>query len=137
MRAILSYVDVTKDKRSENKYKLFLALKKCHMSVSTETISRWLKEMLQMAGISNKFTAHSTQAASTSAAKCKGVSVLRAGNWSQESTFNRFNSKTITNPAQNTTYTQVLFCTKEKQVSHNCKHWTTHCHICSLIMTWN
>ena len=60
VRALLSYIDVTKDKRSEKEYKLFLALKKPHMSVSTSTISRWLKEMLRAAGINNKFTVHST-----------------------------------------------------------------------------
>ena len=85
------------------------------MSVSTSTISRWLKEMLRMAGINN-FTAHSTRAASTSAAKSKDI--LKAGNWSRESTFNRFYNKTITPATENAGYTQMLFSAKEKQVSH-------------------
>ena len=75
-----------------------------------------------MAGINN-FTAYSTRAASTSAAKSKKISVrdiLKAGNWSRESTFNRF-YKTITLATENTGYIQTLFSTKEKQVSHNYK----------------
>ena len=56
VKALINYVDETKDKRAEKEYKLILALKKPHMLVSTSTISRWLKEMLRMAGI-NKFTA--------------------------------------------------------------------------------
>lgn len=105
--------------RDEREYKLFLALKKPHLSVSTGTISRWLKDMLRMAGISNKFTAHSTRAASTSAAKSKGASVreiLKAGNWSRESTFNKYYNKAVTVSTED--YTRVVFSTKEKQVSH-------------------
>ena len=115
--SLLSYVDRTKEKYTNKEFKLFLALKKPHMSVSTGTISRWLKEMLRMAGINN-CAAHSTRAASTSAAKCKGISVrdiLRAGNWSRESTFNRF-YKTITSSVENTA---TLRCCSllEKRVS--------------------
>ena len=46
VNTLLAYVDKTKDKRTAKEFKLFLALKKPHMSVSTGTISRWLKEML-------------------------------------------------------------------------------------------
>ena len=60
VKFLLTYVDKTKDICAEKEYKLFLALKKPHMSVSTGAISRWLKEMLWMAGINN-FTAHSTK----------------------------------------------------------------------------
>ena len=40
VKFLLAYVDKTKDERAEKQYKLFLALKKPHMSVSTVTISR-------------------------------------------------------------------------------------------------
>ena len=52
--------------------------------------------MLHMAGVDSKVTAHSTRAASASAAKTTGASVadiLKAGNWCRESTFNRFYNK--------------------------------------------
>ena len=122
VKALHAYIDQTKDKRAEKEYKLFLALKKPHLSVSTGTISRWLKEMLRMAGINNKFTAHSTRAASVSAAKAKGLTVreiLNAGNWSRESTFNKFYNKEITLTTENAgCYTQTLFSIKEKKVSY-------------------
>ena len=113
--SLLSYVDRTKEKCTNKEFKLFLALKKPHMSVSTGTIFRWLKEMLRMAGINN-YTAHSIRAASTSAARSKGISVrdiLRTGNWSRESTFNRFYNKTIISSVENTAYTQ-MFSAKEQ-----------------------
>ena len=122
VKALRVYVDQTKDKRAEKEYKFFLALKKPHLSVSTGTISRWLKEMLRMAGINNKFTAHLTRAASVSAAKAKGLTVreiLNGGNWSRESTFNKFYNKEITLTTKNAgCYTQTLFSIKEKEVSH-------------------
>ena len=123
VKFLLTCVEETKDKCVEKEYNFFLALKKPHMSVSTGTISRWLKEMLRMAGI-NYFTAHSTRATSTLAAKSKVVSVrdiLQAGNWSRESTFNRFYNKAITPATENAGYIQMLFSTKEKQVSYDYK----------------
>ena len=51
-----------------------------------------------MAGIKNSFKSHSTRAASALAAKDRGATVtdiLKAGDWSRETTFNRFYNKTI------------------------------------------
>ena len=140
VKLLYAYIDKSKDKRSDKENRLFLALKKPHLSVSTSTISRWLKEMLAMAGVDSKFTAHSTRAASVSAAKTKGASVadiLKAGNWSRESTFNRFYNK----PTQgNGNYTNLVFSVntnKEVSIHDNMKRRTIHCHICSLITPWN
>ena len=45
-----------------------------HKAVSTETIFRWLVQVLPLAGIvTSPFTGHSTRAASTSKAKALGV----------------------------------------------------------------
>ena len=118
VKTLRAYIDQTKDQHAEKEYKLLLAL---NLSVSTGTISRWLKEMLQIAGIKNKFTAHSTRSALVSVAKAKRLEVreiLNAGNWSRESTFNKFYNKEITLATENVgCYTQTVFSTKEKKVS--------------------
>ena len=58
------------------------------------TISHWIKATLGRAGVDTKtFSAHSTRSASTSHAATRGVPVcdiLKAANWSSQSTFERF-----------------------------------------------
>ena len=54
----------------ENQHGFFISYQKPHKDVSVDTVSRWLKTTLQLAGIDiEKFGAHSTRSASTSAAK--------------------------------------------------------------------
>ena len=73
---------------------LFLATQKPYSPVTSTSIGRWLKLTLQNAGIdTNVFKAHSTQGASSSAARQSGVSVkdiLTAADWSRETTFNLY-----------------------------------------------
>ena len=73
---------------------LLISFKKPFASVSSATIARWIKVVLEQSGIDTKaFTAHSTGSASTSAAKAQGVSlaeVLSIAEWSRSSTFERF-----------------------------------------------
>lgn len=77
----------------EQETKLFLTYQKPHHAVSASTISRWIKSTLKLAGIdTSKFSAHSTRAASSSAAKKAGVpimDILSTGGWSSERTFAR------------------------------------------------
>lgn len=57
-----------------NSSKLFISTVKPHNAVSKDTIARWIKVTLGLAGIDgNVFKPHSTRAAATSAAKRKGV----------------------------------------------------------------
>ena len=67
--------------------------------VSTDTIAHWLKKVLENAGIDiNKYGAHSTRAASTSAAKAANVSVktiMDAAGWANAETFSKFYDKPI------------------------------------------
>ena len=74
--------------------RLFLGLISPHDPVSSESISRWIKSVLSRSGIDTSiYAAHSTRGAASSAAVRAGVSidtVLRAGNWSRQSTFERF-----------------------------------------------
>ena len=78
---------------------MLLSLCKPFKPVSTDTISRWLKNVLEKAGIDiNKYSAHSTRATSTSAAKAANVSVktiMDAAGWSNAGTFSKFYDKPI------------------------------------------
>ena len=74
---------------------LFLSFKKPFKPVARDTIARWLKSVLDMAGINtNIFTAHSTRTASPSCAKAKGLpshAIMAAADWHTESTFATLN----------------------------------------------
>ncbi len=67
--------------------------------VCTSTVSRWVKETLQMAGIdTNIFSSHSTRGASLSKAKSLGVSLAeinKAAGWANSGTFGVFYDKII------------------------------------------
>ncbi|KAJ8911118.1 hypothetical protein NQ315_003293 [Exocentrus adspersus] len=57
----------------EKKAQLFIAFKKPHKPVSSQTLSRWIKTMLKNCGIdTERFTGHSCRHASTSSANRKG-----------------------------------------------------------------
>ena len=75
---------------------LFLAVNR---PVRPATIGHWLKRIMTLAGIdTGSFSAHSTRGAATSKARAAGVSVpdiLRAADWSSESTFKRFYQQPI------------------------------------------
>ena len=88
------YIDVTSSLRPEGKVKLFVAIVKPHNPVSSATIARWLRDVLQQAGIDiGIFGAHSIRGASSSAAAAAGVTtndILKAADWSSESVFWNF-----------------------------------------------
>lgn len=59
------YMERTKELRSPDCKKLLISYRKPHKAVSRETISRWCKTVLRLAGINTKeFGCHSTRAAS-------------------------------------------------------------------------
>jgi integrase len=63
---ILHYVNMTASMRREEDF-LFLTTTKPHSAASKQTISRWVKDTLQMAGVDvAQFKPHSTRHASTS-----------------------------------------------------------------------
>ena len=78
---------------------LFVSYVKPHKHTSRDTLGRWIKSILDMAGIdSNIFSAHSTPAASTSAAYNRAASIdsiLNAAGWSKDSTFKKFYWKPV------------------------------------------
>lgn len=88
-RTLLGYLERTKGLRPGRSSKLFLTAKQPFKPASSQTLSRWIKDMLARSGIdTSRFTAHSTRHAATSAAARKGVSldVIRStAGWSDSS----------------------------------------------------
>ena len=68
--------------------------------MKTCTIGNWLKRVMSASGVDTSvFSAHSTRGAATSKAKGVGVStvdILKAANWSSESTFRCFYHRPVT-----------------------------------------
>ncbi|KYN21782.1 hypothetical protein ALC57_05841, partial [Trachymyrmex cornetzi] len=82
------YTEKTKDIRPPTCDSLLIALKQPHEAVGAPTVSRWLRTTLSECGVSDAFSAHSTQHAATSKAANKGVPlelIKKAAGWSGES----------------------------------------------------
>nr|CAI5822429.1 unnamed protein product [Callosobruchus analis] len=99
--ALKCYIDRTKDIRKNNSDLLFISPRKPHAPVTKQTLSRWLKDVMLLAGVdAGIFTSHSTRHASTSAALRKGLSVdniQRIAGWTSESSvFARFYNRPLT-----------------------------------------
>ena len=101
---LTEYLDWTADMRQDHQ-KLLVNYQKPHKAISKDTVGRWLKQELKLAGIdTSTFGAHSTRAASTSAAKANHVSIttiMESAGWSSENTFMKFYNKSITSTKQN------------------------------------
>ena len=72
---------------------LFISYVKPHKPVTSAAIARSVKTVLSLAGIGGVFTAHSTRGASASAAARARVAlsdIMKAADWSRESTFKKF-----------------------------------------------
>ena len=86
------------------KQQLLLSHRKPHNEVSVTTVSRWVKEVLKLAGINTElFKAHSVRSASSSKAFVYGLSlstILNQGNWSRSGTFETYYHKEIVNEFQ-------------------------------------
>lgn len=111
-KTLISYMERTADIRKSDS--LFLAIKKPHNSVGTQTLSRWLKHTLSECGIdASLFSAHSTRHAATSRARSLGVSVDTIRNtagWSGRSqTFARFYQRLITSNNDEIALAQSIF----------------------------
>ena len=76
-----------------------LATKKPHDSVTTDTVGRWQRKVLENSGLDvRKYGAHSTRTASTSAAKTVNISIqsiMDAAGWSNAETFRKFYDKPL------------------------------------------
>lgn len=98
---LISYLEQTKSLRGEVD-RLFISFRKPYNQVSSQTLSRWIKDTLFECGIDTSvFTAHSTRHASTSNAKKLGVNIDTIKNtagWSGNSkVFAKFYNRNIIN----------------------------------------
>jgi hypothetical protein len=79
--------------------KLLISYQKPHRPIGVSTISRWIRTVMQRAGIDTSvFKAHSTRAAATSKAKAQHVPVkeiMEKAGWSRETTFAKFYDKKV------------------------------------------
>lgn len=109
---LLCYISKTAPLRQTED--LFIAFKKPFKSVTTQTISRWIKSTLNECGIDvSKFTAHSTRHASTSRAYLNGVNIdtiRKTAGWSGTSTtFGKFYQRIIDQHDNQTTLARAVF----------------------------
>lgn len=83
--------------------KLFLSHIRPHKPVSSASLARWIRELLQLACIDTAtFKGHSIRGAVTTEAAKQGFSIpeiLQFADWSQESTFIKFYYRPHFNPA--------------------------------------
>ena len=95
-----------------NETKLFLATIKPHKAVSSSTLARWLKSLLEAAGVDTSiFSAHSVRGASTSKAVNMGITtvdILKTADWSSESVFEKFYYK----PSADAVYGKAVLSSK-------------------------
>ena len=106
-----TYLEISDKWRSKDKddvpipSQLLLSHIKPHETVSKPTIARWLKDILNLAGIDiGIYKAHSTRAAASSKAEAMGLSIeeiISKGNWSSKSMFEKFYHKPIDHPGKN------------------------------------
>ena len=98
MKLLKIYLEKTRPIRGTER-RLFLSYTQPHKAVGAETISRWIKSTLKVAGVNtDKFTAHSTRAAACSAASRHGVPldvILKTAGWARCSTFATFYDKPL------------------------------------------
>ena len=87
------YIQKTRTLRGETQ-QVFISHSKPHAPVGKQTWSRWIKQTLSGAGIDvTRYTAHSTRAASCSAAAKMGLplkTIMRAAGWTNAKTFTKF-----------------------------------------------
>jgi len=87
VKTLKTYLDLSSAVRNHDS--LILGTRKPFRPASSQTLSRWLKEVLSQSGIdTTKFSGHSTRHASTSKAHEKGISIdqiFKAAGWSKNS----------------------------------------------------
>ena len=105
------YLVRTKALRGDVK-QLFISYVKPFRPVSSSTISRWIRDVMQQSGIDiDQFKPHSVRAATTSKAKASLVPIdhiLKTAGWSSGSTFAKFYDKPV--QQENTFAQEVLKC---------------------------
>ena len=119
VNAIKKYLDRTKNIRGKET-RLFISIVSPHVAVGTQTLARWIKTMMNRAGVDvEMFKAHSTRHAATSAAFTRGLSIDKikeSADWSEKSQmFAKHYNRTIVNDKNNFAFT-VLSKWKHKKL---------------------
>lgn len=103
-KTLLEYITRTRELRNGEHHtdsKLFIGINRPHAPVSKDTIARWVKSLLSMAGVDTSvFKAGSLRPAAASKAKAMAVPlscILSRAGWSREYTFAKFYDKPIVN----------------------------------------
>lgn len=99
-RTLIDYLDATMNLRNPLEKHLFITYRKPHRVATTQTLARWIKTTLARGGIDiERFSAHSTRHASTSAACRKGITldvIRQTAGWSEDSNvFMRFYNRPL------------------------------------------
>ena len=93
------YISRTSTFRKESMKQLLLGFIKPHNPVSTDTISRWVKQQLFSAGVdTSKFKAHSVRSASFShfaKLKVNIEDIIKSVGWSNEKNFQKYYNKPV------------------------------------------
>lgn len=109
------YLVRLKNLRAATTTQLFVSFNQPHDAVSKETVSRWVKIVMQRSGLDTSiFTPHSIRSASTSAAARANVpinTILQTAGWSKESTFAKYYQK----PVKVNDYSKKLIETQTKE----------------------
>ena len=104
LQHLREYIHRTDPLRKDHS-QLLLSYVKPLRPVARDTVSRWVKQVLQSAGIDiTKYSAHSCRAASTSNVKVKGLNfaeIMKSAGWPTVSTFTRFYDKPVSNTSAN------------------------------------
>ena len=115
VKSLTLYIERTKELRGNND-QLFISFIKPHHPVTSSTIARWLKLLMESAGIDTSvFKAHSVRSASTSAAAMQGITtedILSAADWNTESSFQQFYYK----PVQDTAFAKSVLKTTNNTI---------------------
>lgn len=87
--AIEDYINMTNNIRSMTTNNLILTYKRPHKPATSQSISRWIKQVLSASGVNvSTFSAHSTRHAATSTASASGVSldiIRKTAGWTSKS----------------------------------------------------
>lgn len=103
VRCLKAYEEMTEEVRPPGEQQLLMALRNPFKAVSSPTIARWARWVMQEAGTDLRiFGAHSARGAISSKAFGLGAhleDILNAADWSSDSTFKRFYFKPVLNMA--------------------------------------
>jgi hypothetical protein len=114
VRCLEHYLNMTASQRDTpiKQSQLFLSFAEPHHPVKSCSIARWLKLLMQDAGIDiTQFKAHSTRSAAVSKVPLAGMSVddiARLGDWTNATTFFRFYKKEIQGSSESVIQESIL-----------------------------